>query len=93
MEYERVRQSAKAVIKNLLNSLDVGYRKQTVLNKKIELAKNRLDIAKYRFDDGQISEVKYLEAKVFYLEAKNNYLEEFKQYMLDRIDLNSQFAI
>ncbi|MEW5993146.1 MAG: TolC family protein [Candidatus Zixiibacteriota bacterium] len=92
IEFERVKRSARAEIINLINRLDVSYRKLEVLDQQVDLAGNRLDIAKFRFDDGQISEVKYLESKVDYLEARDKYLEELKNYLLDRITLEGKYS-
>ena len=92
IEYERSKRSARAQIVNLINRLDVGYRKLDVLNKQIELAKSKLDIAKLRLDDGQISKIIYLESKIDHLEAKDKYLEELKQYLLDKITLEGKYT-
>jgi len=91
IEYEKIEKSARADIVNLINRLDVGYRKLEVLEKQIELAKNRLDIADFRMDDGQISKITYFESKVFFLEAKNKYLEEFKNYLIDKFELRGKY--
>ncbi len=92
IEYERSKRSARAQIVNLINRLDVGYRKLDVLNKQIELAKSKLGIAKFRLDDGQVSMITYLESRIDYLEAKNKYLEELKQYLLDKIALEGKYT-
>lgn len=92
IEYERSKRSARAQIVNLINRLDVGYRKLDVLNKQIELAKSKLDIAKFRLDDGQISRIIYLESKIDHLEAKDKYLEELKNYLLDKIALEGKYT-
>ncbi len=92
IEYERSKRSARAQIVNLINRLDVSYRKLDVLNKQIELAQNKLDIAKFRLDDGQISRLTHLESKIDYLEARNKYLEELKNYLLDKIALEGKYS-
>ena len=92
IEYERSKRSARAQIVNLINRLDVSYRKLDVLNKQIELAKSKLDIAKFRLDDGQISRIIYLESKIDHLEAKDKYLEELKNYLLDKIALEGKYT-
>jgi hypothetical protein len=91
IEYERNKSSARAQIVNLINRLDVSYRKLGVLRKQIELSQNRLDIAEFRRDDGQISMITYLESKIDYLEAKDRYLEELKNYLLDKITLEGKY--
>jgi len=92
IEYERTKRSARAQIVNLINRLDVSYRKLDVLNKQIELAKSKLDIAKFRLDDGQISRIIYLESKIDYLEAKDKHLEELKNYLLDKFALEGKYT-
>jgi len=92
IEYERSKRSARAQIVNLINRLDVSYRKLDVLNKQIELAKSKLDIAKFRLDDGQISMIIYLESKIDHLETKDKYLEELKNYLLDKIALEGKYT-
>jgi outer membrane protein TolC len=92
LEYERVEKAARAEILNLINRLDVGYRKLGVLQKQIGLAENRLGIARFRFDDGQITEVEFLGSAVFHLEVRDKYLEGLKQYLLDRIDLEAKYS-
>lgn len=93
MELERAKKTQKAEIINLINQLDICYRKIDVLNKQIELAKNKLDIADYRYNDGQISKIEYLESKVFYLEAKNKYLDELKEYFKNKVQLEGHYSI
>lgn len=93
MELERAKKTQKAEIINLINQLDICYRKIDVLNKQIELAKNKLDIADYRYNDGQISRVEYLESKVSYLEAKNKYLDELKEYFKNRVQLEGHYSL
>lgn len=91
IEYERARRSAQAQIVNLINRLDVSFRKLGLLNQQIELAKSKLDIAKFRLDDGQVSMITYLESKIDHLEAKDKYLEELKNYLLDKIALEGKY--
>jgi outer membrane protein TolC len=91
LEYNRTKRSTRAEIINLVNQLDVSYRRLEIIRQQIDLAKNKLDIAKERYDDGQISKITYLESKVFYLETKDKYLEELKSYLLNRVELDSKF--
>ena len=44
-----------------------------------------------RIDDGQISRIDYLESEVSYLEARDKYLEELKNYLIDKIELESKY--
>ncbi len=92
LEYNQERQNTRAEIFNLINQLDVSYKRLGIMEKQIELAYNRLQIAEGRMADGQISEITYLESKVFYLETKDQYLEELKKYLLNKIDLEGKFA-
>jgi len=92
IECERTKRSARAEIVNLINRLDVSFRKLGLLNQQIELAKSKLDIAKFRLDDGQISMIIYLESKIDHLEAKDKYLEELKSYLLDKIALEGKYT-
>jgi outer membrane protein len=92
LEYESTVKAARAEIINLVNRIDVGYRKLEVLKKQIEMTRSRMDIAKFRFEDGQISEGTYLESKVAFLTARNKYLEELKNYLLDRIELAGKYS-
>jgi outer membrane protein TolC len=91
IELERAQKAAKAEIRNLINGIDVSYRKLDVLKKQIELANNRLEIAQFRLEDGQISEVEFLEAEVAHLEAQRKYVEELKNYLIDMYDLDAKF--
>ena len=50
-----------------------------------------MSIANRRFADGRISEATLLESKVFLAETRNRYLEELKTYLLNRIELESQY--
>jgi outer membrane protein TolC len=81
--------SAKGQIINLVNRLDVSYRRLDIVKQQIQLSENRLDIARSRYDDGQISRLTYLERRISYLETKDKYLEELKTFLLNRIDLES----
>jgi outer membrane protein TolC len=90
-EFTRAQRSAQATIVNLINQLDVSYQRVGIIRKQIELAKNRLDIAGERFEAGRISELTLLESKIFLLETRDRYLEEMRQYLLNRIDLESQY--
>ena len=92
LEFEKTRQDTKAEIVNLINTLDVSYRRLDIMKKQIDLARNRLDIAQTRFDDGRISQIEFLDAKKTYLETKVNYLEELKTYLLNRADLDGKYT-
>jgi outer membrane protein TolC len=91
LEHDRTEKAAKAEIVDLLNRIDVGTRKLSVLEKQIELAGNKLDIAKYRLDDGQISRTEYLGSYIFFLETRMKYLSELKNYLVDKLDLEGKF--
>ncbi|MBU1318733.1 MAG: TolC family protein [candidate division Zixibacteria bacterium] len=91
LESDRARKRTKAEIINLVNQLDVGYRRLEIVRQQIDLAENKLNIAESRFNDGQISKVTYLESKVFYLETRDRYLEELKSYVLNKIELEGKF--
>jgi outer membrane protein TolC len=91
LEYEQTKRAAQAEIVNLINQIDVSFRKLKVLEQKIDIHKNKLEIARSRFGDGQISELTYLTDQVSYLESRDNYLEELKNFYLVRIDLESKF--
>jgi outer membrane protein TolC len=91
LDLSRQRKTAKAEIINLVNKVDVSFKRLEIMKQQIELARNKLDIAQERFDDGQISRITFLESRVFYLEAKDKYLEELKSCLLDRIQLDSKF--
>ncbi len=91
LEYTRARKTAKAEIVNLINRLDVSYRKMDVLDKQIAINKKNLGIAEFRMNDGQISKIEYLESAVSYQESRNKYIEELKKYLLDKIDLETKY--
>jgi len=90
-EFTRAQRSARATIVNLVNQLDVSYQRLGIIRKQIGLAEERLEIAKGRFDDGRISQLTLLESEIFLLETKDRYLEELKKYLLNRIELESQY--
>jgi outer membrane protein TolC len=90
-EFTRAQRSARATIVNLVNQLDVSYQRLDIIRKQITLAENRLEIAQDRFADGRISQLTLLESEIFLLETKDRYLEELKQYLLNRIELESQY--
>ncbi|MDZ4723636.1 MAG: TolC family protein [candidate division Zixibacteria bacterium] len=92
LEYQRAQKTARAAIINLVNQIDVSYRRLEIFRKQIDLAQNRLSIAKGRYEDGQISEITYLGSKIFHLEARDKYLDELKTYLINRIDLESKFS-
>ncbi|MDF1544236.1 MAG: TolC family protein [bacterium] len=91
LELESARKSARAEVANLINSVDVGYRKLQVLQRQIEMSKNRLDIATFRRNDGQISEVDFLLVRVDYHESQRKYVEELKKYIVDKIELEYRY--
>lgn len=91
-EFTRAQRSARATIVNLINKLDVSYQRLDIIRKQIGLAEERLEIAKGRFDDGRISQLTLLESEIFLRETKDRYLEELKQYLLNRIELESQYT-
>ena len=90
-EFTRTKRSARAKIVNLVNQIDVSFQRLDIIRQQIDLAGERLSIAEGRFTDGRISESTLLESKVFLLDTRNNYLEELKKYLLNRIDLESQY--
>ncbi len=92
-EFTRAQRSARAKIINLLNQLDVSYQRLDIIKKQIGLAEERLEIANQRFADGRISRLTLLNSEVFLLETKDRYLEELKKYLVNRIDLDSQYLI
>lgn len=92
LEFERAKKTARASLINLLNSLDVSFRRLEILRKQVELAKNRLDIAEGRMNDGQISKITYLDARIFWLETRDKYLQELTTYLTNKISLEGAFA-
>jgi outer membrane protein TolC len=92
LEYQRAEKQAQAEIVNLLNALDVSYRRLDIMQKQIGLADNRLKIAEQRFENGEISKLTYLASRIFYLETKDKYLEELKLYLVNKVDLESKFS-
>jgi outer membrane protein TolC len=90
-EFTRAKRSARSRIVNLVNQLDVSYQRLDIIRQQIDLATERLSIAEGRFDDGRISESTLLESKIFMLDTRHRYLEELKKYLLNRIDLESQY--
>lgn len=91
LEYENQEKSAKAEIINLVNSLDVSYRRMEIIKKQIELADNKMKIADDRYQDGQISYLEFLENKIFYQQTKDKYLEELNAYLANRFSLEGKF--
>ncbi len=89
--FEKVKKSAKAQITTLINKLDISFQKLSVLQKQIELAKNKLDIAKFRYEDGQISTLEFLESKIYYLETQDKLLLELKEYYKSKFELEGTF--
>jgi len=92
LELDEQKRSAEVEIMNLINQINVSYRRLEIVDKQIDLARTRLDIAESRFDDGQISDIQLIERRVAYLEAKDNYLEELKEYLLNRFNLEGKFS-
>ena len=91
LEYNRTLKSTKAEVINLIDQLDVGYRRLEIIRKQIDLAFNKLDIAKSRLDDGQISMVTFLASKITYAESRDKYLDELKNYLLNEESLDGKF--
>ena len=91
LEYVSAEKSAKAEIINIVNRLNVSFRRLRIVRQQIELAENRLNIASSRKDDGQISELTFLESRISYLEARDKFLEELKQYLLNKTELQGMF--
>ncbi len=89
--FERVKKSAKAQIITLINKLDVSFRKLAVLQKQIELAKNKLKIATFRYKDGQISTLELLKSKIYSLEVQDKLLLELKEYYKSKFELEGTF--
>jgi len=92
LEYVAAEKSARAEIINLVNRLNVAYRRLGIVQQQIELAENRLNIAQSRLDDGQISELTFLESRISYFEIRDKYLEELKDYLLNKTELQGSFA-
>jgi outer membrane protein TolC len=91
LEFEQQRKGAEAEIVDLLNDLDVSYRRLGILERQAELAAGRKDIAAARVANGEISQIQYLESSAFHLEQKGRYLEELNRYLTLRIDLEYRF--
>ena len=91
LEYSRSLRSARAELVDLVNRLDIGFRKLGILSQQIEVTRSKLDIARMRVDDGQISRIDYLECEVSYLEARDKYLEVLKKYLIDKIELDGRY--
>jgi outer membrane protein len=92
-EFTRAQRSARATIVTLVNELEVSYQRLDIMRKQIGLAEDRLEIAQGRFADGRISQLTLLESQIFLLETNDRYLEELKTYLLNRIELDSQYII
>ncbi len=91
LEYQQARQNTRAEVVNLVNQVDVSYRRLQIMKKQIDLAANKLKIAQARFDNGEISEITLLESKVFLLDSRDKYLEELNTYLTDRTTLEGMF--
>ncbi|MCH7948382.1 MAG: TolC family protein, partial [candidate division Zixibacteria bacterium] len=91
LEYQRTEKQVRAQIVNLINKLDVSYRRLDIISKQIGLADNRLKIADQRYQDGQISKLTYLVSRIFYVETKDKYLQELEAYLLNKIEIESKF--
>ena len=90
-EFTRAKRSARARIVNLTNQLDVSFLRLDIIRQQIDLAGERMNIAEGRFVDGRISESTLLESKIFVAETRHSYLDEMKTYLLNRIELDSQY--
>lgn len=93
LEYQQARQNTRAEVVNLVNQVDVSYRRLQIMKKQIDLAANKLKIAQARFDNGEISEITLLESKVFLLDSRDKYLEELNTYLTDRTTLEGMFLL
>ena len=91
LEYQRTEKQVRAQIVNLINKLDVSYRRLDIISKQIGLADNRLKIADQRYQDGQISKLTYLVSRIFYVETQDKYLQELEAYLLNKIEIESKF--
>jgi outer membrane protein TolC len=91
LEWESEQRDARNAINNLVNQLDVSYRRLGIIHKQIDLAKENLDIARGRYEDGSISELTYLESEIFLLETKDKYLDELKMYLTNQTELQATF--
>ncbi len=92
IELDRQRKVVRAEIVNLIEGINVSYRKLEVLDKQINVSRDRLAIARKRFDNGEISEIEYLESSVAHLESRKKYLEELQNYLVDIYDLDAKFT-
>jgi outer membrane protein TolC len=93
LEVVKAERAAKADLENLLNGLDVSYRKIEVLKKQIDLSQHRLDIADLRFKNGEISKIIFLEAKSALLDSQTRYLDELKNYYVLRLTLEGSLLM
>ena len=93
LEVVKAERSAKADLENLLNGIDVAYRKIEVLNKQIDLSRHRFDIADLRFNNGEISKIALLEAKSALLDSQTRYLDELKNYFVLRLTLEGSLLM
>jgi len=91
VEYEAALRTARAEIENLANKLKVSHRKLSVLQRQVDLTKNREKIARSRMDDGQISMLTFLESKVTHLEAQDRYYQEMKDFFKTRVELEGKY--
>jgi outer membrane protein TolC len=91
LEYVAAEKSAKAEVINIVNRLNVSFRRLGIVRQQIQLAENRLNIASSRKDDGQISELTFLESRISYLEARDKFFEELKQFLLSKSELQGMF--
>jgi len=91
LEFHREKQNSRAEIINIINQLDVSYRRLEIMRKQVDLARNRLEIARGRFDDGHISEITFLESKTLFLETRVKYLEELETYLLNKAELDGKY--
>lgn len=92
LEYEKTEKAARAELLNLVNRLDVSYRRLGIVRQQVELAENRLRIAQDRFDSGQISELTFLESRIHLFETRDKYFEEMQTYLINQVDLKSSIV-
>ena len=93
LEYQKAEKAARAEILNMVNRLDVSYRRLGIVRQQVDLADNRLEIARSRLEDGQISELTFLESRIHYYETRDKYLEELQAYYINQVELSGSLII
>ena len=84
---QKTEKAARNEVENLVTQANLSYRKLSLLQRQIELVRNRRDIAQERFDNGEISRLTFLESEVSLLQAQDKYLEQMQQYYETRVTL------